>query len=71
LVNSYFGNIFGAPQYKEMHDPLAEKFFEAFFEKNIPVGQMRTSLGIPGSEHAGPEIAAKALLNLLHHARRD
>ncbi len=70
LVNSYFGNIFGPPQYKEMHDPLAEKFFEALFEKNIPVGQMRTSLGIPGSEHAGPEIAAKALLNLLHHARR-
>jgi energy-coupling factor transporter ATP-binding protein EcfA2 len=71
LVNSYFGNIFGPPQYKEIHDPLAEKFFEAFFEKGISVGQMRTCLGIPGCEHSGPEIAAKALLTFLQAARRD
>ncbi|MHC1783221.1 MAG: phosphoenolpyruvate carboxykinase [Anaerolineaceae bacterium] len=71
LVNSYFGNIFGPPQYRELHDPLAEKFFKAFFDKGIAVGQMRTSLGIPGSEHSGPEVAAKALLSMLQNARRD
>lgn len=71
LVHSYFGNIFGPPQYQELHDPLAVKFFKAFFEKGILVGQMRTSLGIAGSEHNGPEIAARELLSMLQTAKRD
>jgi hypothetical protein len=71
LVHSYFGNIFGPPQYQELHDPLADKFFRAFFDNGIVVGQMRTSLGINGSEHTGPEVSARALLTMLQNARRD
>lgn len=71
LVHSYFGNIFGAPQYRELHDPLADKFFKAFYENGISVGQMRTSLGIPGSEHSGPEKSARALLSMLQNTKRD
>jgi energy-coupling factor transporter ATP-binding protein EcfA2 len=62
IVHSYFANIFGPPQYKHLHEPLARRFFEAFFEKGIFVGQMRTRLGIPGWERKGPEHAAQELL---------
>ncbi len=65
LVHSYFANIFGAPQYKELHEPLAEKVFQAAFESGVFVGQLRTRLGISGYEIAGPEAAAEALLNLI------
>lgn len=66
LTHSYFANIFGPPQYKELHDRLAEKYFRAFFKKNIFVGQIRTRLGINGFETKGPEKAAKELLNLIN-----
>ena len=62
IVHSYFANIFGPLQYKEQHDPLALKFFRAFFDSEIFVGQMRTRLGIPGYEMKGPEEAAVELL---------
>jgi len=62
IVHSYFANIFGPPQYKELHDILASRFFGAFFAGNIFVGQMRTRLGISGCEMHGPEDAATALL---------
>lgn len=65
LVHSYFANIFGPPQYKELHDRLAHATFEAAFRANIVVGQMRTRLGIPGREATGPEEAAKELLALI------
>jgi len=65
IVHSYFANIFGPTQYKEIHDPLAEKYFEKFFKSNIFVGQMRTRLGIAGWERKGPEEAATALLKQL------
>lgn len=64
LVHSYFANIFGPPQYREIHDNLAIKYFNAFFKKDIFVGQIRTRLGIPGYEITGPELAAKELLNV-------
>lgn len=63
LVHSYFANIFGPPQYREIHDKLAIKYFDAFFKKDVFVGQMRTRLGISGYEIKGPELAAKELLN--------
>ncbi len=66
ITHSYFANIFGPPQYKDMHEALAEKYFHAFFEKNIQVGQMRTMLGVKGFEIKGPENAAKKLLGELH-----
>lgn len=65
LVNSYFANIFGPPEYKTMHEEIAERYFRAFFGRNIFVGQMRTKLGIPGSETSGPREAATELLKVI------
>lgn len=65
LVNSYFANIFGPPEYREVHEKIAKKFFESFFKKGIFVGQMRTRLGIPGFETSGPKAAAEELLKLI------
>jgi hypothetical protein len=65
LVHSYFANIFGPPEYKEAHDKIAARFFEAFFSHNVYVGQMRTRLGIPGYESSGPREAALELLRII------
>ncbi len=65
LVGSYFANVFGPEQYQEMHEPLAEMYFRAFFERGITVGQIRTRLGLVGEERSGPIAAAQALLNWL------
>jgi energy-coupling factor transporter ATP-binding protein EcfA2 len=65
LVHSYFANIFGPPEYKSIHEKIARKYFEAFFRKNIYVGQMRTRLGIPGYETSGPKEAAEELLKII------
>ncbi len=65
LVSTYFANVFGPDQYQEVHEPLAEEYFRAFFEQNIFVGQMRTRLGLTGQEHSGPESSARALLEAL------
>ena len=65
IVHSYFANIFGPPQYKELHEPLAKKFFEHFFSQGIYVGQMRTRLGLSGWERKGPEEASKELLRII------
>ncbi len=70
LVHSYFANIFGAPQYKELHEPLAARVFQAAFAGGVFVGQLRTRLGISGYETKGPEAAAEALLALIS-ARRQ
>ncbi len=65
IVHSYFANIFGPPQYKELHEALASKFFQVFFDQGIPVGQIRTRLGLAGWERDGPAEASKELLRLL------
>jgi hypothetical protein len=65
LVHSYFANIFGPPEYKELHDKIAAKYFKAFFKNNVFVGQMRTRLGIPGYEASGPKEAALELLRII------
>ncbi|HIJ90911.1 MAG: hypothetical protein OEV89_09420 [Desulfobulbaceae bacterium] len=65
LVHSYFANIFGPPQYKEVHESLAERVFAAAFRSGVQVGQLRTRLGIPGYETSGPEKAARALLRII------
>lgn len=65
LVHSYFANIFGPPQYKELHESLAKDYFTRFFAKGVFVGQMRTRLGISGYEMKGPESAARELLTVL------
>jgi len=65
LVHTYFVNIFGAIQYKAIHEEIAKQFFETFFRKDIFVGQLRTRLGIVGWEQKGPEEAARALLQMV------
>jgi hypothetical protein len=65
LVHSYFANVFGPPQYRELHDGLAARTFEAAFGSGVWVGQLRTRLGIPGCEASGPRDAARALLDLI------
>jgi hypothetical protein len=63
--HSYFVNIFGVIQYKTVHEEIAKRFFEAFFKKDIFVGQLWTRLGIVGWEQKGPEEAAQALLEMI------
>lgn len=65
IVHSYYANIFGPPQYRELHEPLAQKYFHAFYKSGIFVGQMRTRLGLSGWERTGPEEAARALLKAI------
>jgi energy-coupling factor transporter ATP-binding protein EcfA2 len=65
LVHTYFVNPFGPAQYKEVHDPLAKKYFEAFFKQGIFVGQMRSRLGMAGWERKGPDEAARELLRVI------
>jgi len=62
LVETYFANIFGPPQYQDLHEALAQKYFEQFFKRGLFVGQIRTRLGVAGMERQGPWEAAKALL---------
>ncbi len=65
LVQTFFANVFGPQQYPDLYDGLAKAYFAKFFENQIPVGQMRTQLGISGQEHKGPEAAARDLLAAL------
>ncbi|MBN1257982.1 MAG: phosphoenolpyruvate carboxykinase, partial [Planctomycetes bacterium] len=69
LGHSYFANIFGAPQYRQLHEGLAVRVFEAAFASNTVVAQFRTRLGIPGYETTGPEEAAQALLELIRNRK--
>lgn len=71
LVHSYFANIFGPPQYRELHEQLAINTFNALFDSDVFVGQIRTRLGIPGYETKGPEEAARALLDLISQKSRN
>ncbi len=61
LVRTYFANPFGPDQRRDLHEPLAGRYFAAAHELDIPVGQMRTRLGIEGMEREGPRRAAEAL----------
>ncbi|VBB06350.1 Hypothetical protein LUCI_1581 [Lucifera butyrica] len=67
LVHSYFANVFGPPQYRQLHDELAKKYFDAFMAQGLFIGQMRTRLGIPGWERNGPEASAKELLKQIQN----
>ena len=62
IVENYYGNIFGPVQYQELHDPLADKYFHAFIDAGVYVGQIRTRLGLKEFLKDGPIKAAEALL---------
>lgn len=64
IVQTYFANVFGPHQYQAEHEVLASKYFEVLFKRGVRVGQLRTQLGINGMERQGPEIAARALMDL-------
>jgi energy-coupling factor transporter ATP-binding protein EcfA2 len=68
LVHSYFANIFGPPQYKNLHEEIVQRYFQDFFKQGICVGQLRTRLGIQGYETKGPEEAARELLMLIKNS---
>jgi hypothetical protein len=70
LVHTYFANIFGPQQYQALHETLAKKYFQVFFDKGLFVGQMRTQLGIAGMERSGPEQAARELLRMIQEYPR-
>jgi len=70
LVNSYFANIFGPPEYVDLHDSIAERYFRTFFSKGVFVGQMRTRLGISGYETTGPKAAAAELLRIIETSNK-
>ena len=61
----YFANPFGPEQMKDIHEPLARKYFERAFELGVKVGQVRTRLGIEGWEREGPRAAAEALFKVI------
>ena len=65
ITNSYFANPFGPAQRREQHEALAAATFAAAFRAGVFVGQLRTQLGLPGQESAGPRAAADALLHLI------
>jgi hypothetical protein len=62
LVQTYFGNPFGPVQLRDLHEQIAQRFFERAFEYGVPVGQLRTRLGVEGYDREGPEQAAMALM---------
>jgi energy-coupling factor transporter ATP-binding protein EcfA2 len=66
IVGTYFANVFGPQQYPELYDVISKKFFGQMFSQNLYVGQLRTQLGVPGLERTGPEIAARAILEMIN-----
>jgi energy-coupling factor transporter ATP-binding protein EcfA2 len=71
MVENYFANIFGPPQYRDIHEKLADRVFGAAFEAGVFVGQVRTRLGLPGYETTGPEEAAKALFEIISQKKNE
>ncbi len=65
LGHNYYANIFGPPQYRALHDQLANKVFTQAFTTGVRVGQMRSRLGIPGYESSGPKAVAEELFKLI------
>jgi len=65
LVHSYFANVFGPSQYRELHEALARRVFDVAVAGGVYVGQIRTRLGVKGMESEGPREAAKALFEVM------
>ncbi len=65
LSTSYFANPFGAIQRKEKHEEIVKKYMGAMMKSGVKIGQVKSQLGINGMEHKGPDVAAKALLELI------
>jgi energy-coupling factor transporter ATP-binding protein EcfA2 len=65
LVESFFANPFGPVQRQEQTDKLIHLYFKHIYDKNIPIGQIRTRLARDGYEHEGPRKAAEKLFEYI------
>jgi hypothetical protein len=65
LTATYFANVFGPDQFQPLHETIAIRYFQTFFDAGLFVGRMRTRLAIRGWEQKGPEASARALLQTL------
>ena len=54
---------------REKHHEIAIKFFNQMFKTGIKIGELKTSLGIPGYEYEGPLRAAKRLIKLINEGK--
>lgn len=66
LVTSYFANPFGPVQEQERAGELIRAFFADLFAQGVKVGQMHTSLAIPGQTKDGPRAAAEELFSMIN-----
>lgn len=65
LVGTYFANPFGPVQREQQTEPILRDYFNRMAHQGVLIGQLRTRLGIKGMEHAGPETAAKAVMQFI------
>lgn len=66
IVESFFANPFGPAQRQEQTLDILNKVFYSLFNKDVPVGQIYTKLGIDGFERKGPEEAARKLFDWIN-----
>lgn len=66
LVTSYFANPFGPVQERERAGQLIRSYFTDLFDQGVKVGQMHTSLAIPGMTKDGPRAAAEELFSMIN-----
>lgn len=66
LVTSYFANPFGPVQEPERAGELIREYFELLFAEGVKVGQMHTSLAIPGMTKDGPRAAAEEMFSMIN-----
>lgn len=66
LVTSYFANPFGPVQEQERAGELIRIFFADLFAQGVKVGQMHTSLALPGQTKEGPRAAAEELFRMIN-----
>ncbi|MDO5718558.1 MAG: phosphoenolpyruvate carboxykinase [Tissierellia bacterium] len=65
LSTSFFANPFGPHQRKEETLELIDEYFDKLYEIDVPVGVLKTQLGIEGMEKEGPRKAAIDLFQLI------
>ncbi|MDO5689900.1 MAG: phosphoenolpyruvate carboxykinase [Tissierellia bacterium] len=69
LTASFFANPFGPHQRKDQTIQLIDQYFDYMFEIGLPVGVLKTQLGIPGLEKSGPKRAAVDLFQLIRELK--
>lgn len=65
MTSTYFANPFGAVQLHDEHEAITKDYFERMKNTGVKLGMIKTQLGIPGSEHIGPQRAAKGIVDFL------